>query len=90
MDETLDFDCYSLGSKNLDNFTPTQSIFVKLSRDVIVNIMINMYIWNGLGRNLENLESCFCLRLLKEAKIRYLSNMAMFKQLNDQLLVRSK
>ena len=57
MDGTLDFDCYSLGSNNLNNFTPTQSIFVKLSRDVKVNIMVNIYICNGLGQNVENLGS---------------------------------
>ena len=105
MEGTLDFDCYSLGSNNLDNLTPTQSIFVKLSWDVKVNIMINIYICNGLGQNLENFEFCLCLRLLKEAKIRNLSNMAMFKepvtrnrlgflamfkQQNDQLLIGSK
>ena len=42
MEGTLDFDCYSLGSNNLDNLTTTQSIFVKLSWDVKVNIMINL------------------------------------------------
>ena len=62
MDGTLDFDCYSLGSNNLNNSIATQSIFVKLSRDVKVNIMVNFYICNGLGQNLENLESFICLR----------------------------
>ena len=37
MDGTLDFDCYSLGSNNLDNLRPSQSIFVKLSWDVKAN-----------------------------------------------------
>ena len=72
MDGTLDFDCYSLGSNNLDNSTPTRSNFVKLSRGVKLNIVITIYICNGLSQNLENLESCLCLRLLKEAKIRKL------------------
>ena len=31
--------------------------------------MVNFYFVNALGQNLENSESCLCLRLLKAAKI---------------------
>ena len=56
----------------------------------VKEITLSVYIYNVLGQKLENSESCICLRLLKEAKFCNLPKIAMFEQLNYQLLVGSK
>ena len=52
--------------------------------------MVNFYIANALGQNLANSESCPILRGKNLSFQVICQKMAMFEQLNDQLLVNSK
>ena len=52
--------------------------------------MVNFYIVNALGQNLANSEPCPILRGQNLSFQVICQKMAMFEQLNDQLLVNSK
>ena len=78
---------------NNNNFTPTQSIFVKPKKNTIwhkkVNIIFNFYICNDLQQNavlkIQNITF-----VKRDPNPKFVRKMAMFEHLNDQLLVDSK